>query len=437
MTQLIAMPRLGMKMQEGTVVEWRLEAGEPVSTGQVVLVIESDKAEVEIEANDSGFLRHIYVQPGETVACGVVLAAITRTDDEPFDPSVHAAAAASEANASHPDPSEASHSPVGAGVPARTVSGVERRPVAPAARRRAGELDLDVDQIPGSGPGGRVTREDVEAFAASREARTRVAEGVSLEVYTEGDGEPVVLVPGFGSDASVFAHQLPALVPHYRVSAIHPRGVGLSDGPAVEVYDVGTLSEDMAALTKDAVHLIGISLGAAIVLEHALRHPDAVRSLTLITPFTRAGPRLLSLIDAWCRIAEEASPETLAISLLPWLFSPHFLEDDVRRKRATGAFARSAPAIPHATLVRTAAGLRAWSGSRSKELAAVRAPTLVIEAGQDLLTVEGREIATMIPSCRLVTVPDAGHAVTLESPGPVNDALLEHLAAHRGREESP
>ena len=437
MTQLIAMPRLGMKMREGTVVEWRLEPEEPVSAGQVVLVIESDKAEVEIEANASGFLRHIYVQPGETVACGVVLAAITRTADEPFDPSVHATAAASEATASHPGPSEASQRPVTAGVSARSDSDVERRPIAPAARRRAGELDLDVEQILGSGPGGRVTREDVEAFAASREARTRVAEGVSLEVHTEGDGEPVVLVPGFGSDASVFAHQLPALIPHYRVSALNPRGVGLSDGPAVEVYDVGTLSEDVAALTKDTVHLIGISLGAAIVLEHALRHPDAVRSLTLITPFTRAGPRLLSLIDAWCRIAEEASPETLAISLLPWLFSPHFLEDDVRRKRATGTFARSAPAIPHATLVRTAAGLRAWSGSRSKELAAVRAPTLVIEAGQDLLTVEGREIATLIPGCRLVTVPDAGHAVTLEAPGPVNDALLEHLAAHRGREESP
>ena len=81
----IAMPRLGMTMREGRVVEWRAAPGERVAQGQVVLVIESEKAEVEIEAPVAAVLRHVYVGLDETVPCATLLAALTETPDEPFD----------------------------------------------------------------------------------------------------------------------------------------------------------------------------------------------------------------------------------------------------------------------------------------------------------------------------------------------------------------
>jgi pyruvate dehydrogenase E2 component (dihydrolipoamide acetyltransferase) len=92
---VIAMPRLGMTMEEGTVVEWPLAIGAPVSKGQSVLVIETEKTEAEIEATANGFFRHIYVEPGETVACGTLCGAISDTVDEAFDADAFAAAHAS------------------------------------------------------------------------------------------------------------------------------------------------------------------------------------------------------------------------------------------------------------------------------------------------------------------------------------------------------
>src|SRR5512147_2741007 len=86
------MPQLGMSMQEGRVVAWPIALGERVLRGQIVLVIESEKAEVEIEATASGFLRHLYVAVDETVPCGTLLGVITETPDEPFDAGAFCAA---------------------------------------------------------------------------------------------------------------------------------------------------------------------------------------------------------------------------------------------------------------------------------------------------------------------------------------------------------
>ena len=81
----IAMPRLGMTMEEGTVVEWPIPIGGHVEKGETVLIIETEKAESEIEATVSGTLRHVYTEPGETLPCGALLAAITHEPDEAFD----------------------------------------------------------------------------------------------------------------------------------------------------------------------------------------------------------------------------------------------------------------------------------------------------------------------------------------------------------------
>ena len=93
----VVMPKLGMTMQEGTVIEWPIALGNPVEKGEIVLIIESEKAEVEVEATDSGFFRHIYVDPDEVVPCGTVLAALTESPDEAFDPEAFRASQAGPA----------------------------------------------------------------------------------------------------------------------------------------------------------------------------------------------------------------------------------------------------------------------------------------------------------------------------------------------------
>jgi 3-oxoadipate enol-lactonase len=258
-----------------------------------------------------------------------------------------------------------------------------------------------------------------------------VAPGVSLEVPADGDGDPVLLLPGFGVDVAAFARQAPVLAERFRVRGVNPRGVGLSDAPAEDRYDVATSAADAATLIDTPAHVIGASLGAAVALELALAHPGRVRSLTLITPFVEASPRLLAVLDAWCRLARETSAETLARALLPWLFSPRFLADEAARERTARGLARIVARVPAATLERSTAGLRAWSGTRGASLARVAVPTLVLVAGDDLLTPRADAIAGAIPDATSVTVPGAGHALGLEAPDAVNEAILRHLGARR------
>jgi pimeloyl-ACP methyl ester carboxylesterase len=432
MATAIAMPRLGMTMEEGKVVEWPLALGERVEKGQVVLVIESEKAEVEIEATAAGFFRHIYVEVGEVVPCATLLGALSDTPDEPFDAEAFARA--------HAGPAEAPRSkatPTAAAAPttagAGEGAGRERRaPVAPAARALARKLGLDPGRVPGSGPGGRVTKADVEAFSAAREALVEVAPGVSLEVPAQGAGDPVLLLPGFGTDVSVFARQVPELAATHRVLGVNPRGVGLSDAPEQACYDVAQAAADAAAVSDGRAHVIGASLGCAVAIELALTRPERVRSLSLITPFVTASPRLLAVIDGWCQLAAGVAPAELAQVLLPWFFSSGYLADEAVRERTLRGLSATAARVPAETLARSAAGLRAWSGTRGDALTLIAAPTLVVAAGGDLLTPDAETIAGAIAGARLHAVPEAGHAVALEAPGPVNRAILAHLAGDGG-----
>lgn len=425
MATAISMPKLGMTMEEGTVIEWPLEAGARVEKGDVVLIIESEKAEVEIEAPASGVFRHAYIGEGETVPCGSLLGAISETVDEPFD------AEAFHAAENHPEQKSGSGLQVkgaaGAKPSSRAATVRADKPVVPAARAAAKKLGIDPQHVPGTGPNGRVTRQDVEAYAAAREALVSVADGVSLEVLTDGAGDPVVLLPGLGTDASAFARQTPLLAERFRVHAVNPRGVGLSDAPEADAYEVVQTAADAAAVCAGPLHLIGASLGAAAAIELALDQPERVRTLTLITPFVEASPRLVAVAEGWRRMAAEATPETLAAALLPWFFSSSFLADAAARSRTVRGLAQTVSRVPATTLHRMAAGMAHWSGTRSGDLARIAVPTLVVAAGEDLLTPDAPAVAAAIPDAKLLAVEGAGHAVALEAPDAVNDAIAAHL----------
>src|SRR5216117_367158 len=221
----------------------------------------------------------------------------------------------------------------------------------------------------------------------------------------------------------MFARQIPVLAERWHVLGVNPRGVGLSDAPEEARYDVATMAADVAALLEEPAHVVGASLGAAVEL--ALVHPERLRSLTLITPFVEADARLLAVVDAWCRVASEASAEAVARLLLPWMFSRAYLADEGRRERTARGLAATAPRVPAPTLARAAAGMRAWSGSRRTDLARLALPTLVIVAGDDLLTPDGEAVA----GARCRAVPRAGHAVALEAPEAVGEAIRTHLEA--------
>ena len=431
----IVMPKLGMTMQEGTVLEWPIAIGAAVEKGRAVVLIESEKAAVEIEATDSGVLRHVYIEAGETVPCGRLLGAITATMDEPFD--AEAFRRANDRSPAAPAPQAAHGGPPSGAAAAPHPNSVRTGPApsTPAARALARELGIDLAAVAGSGPGGRVTREDVDAFAARRARLFEVAGDVQLEVLREGNGAPVLLLPGFGVGMTSFAPQVQALVASggFEAIGLHGRGIGESDAPADAAYEVATAAADAAALAASLaapVHLVGASLGAAIALETALRYPERVRSLTLITPFVAASPRLLAVADAWRAVARTADGDVLAHMLLPWLFSERVLADPMLRERLLRGLRTSLSAASPDALDRWGRGMASWSGSRAAMLAAVAAPTLVVAAGADLLTPAGAAVGRAIPGATLCVLDEVGHAAAVEAAEAVCRALLSHLRAH-------
>ena len=137
----IAMPKLGMTMREGAVIEWRAAVGDRVEKGSIVLVIESEKSEVEIAAPASGVLRHIYVEAGTTVPCGTLLAAITESADEAFDAEAFRASLAPVAPIPAPAAASRGATAAAGGHVTAVSAGADvappEAPATPAARRLA------------------------------------------------------------------------------------------------------------------------------------------------------------------------------------------------------------------------------------------------------------------------------------------------------------
>lgn len=155
-TQLL-MPQMGYDMQRGTVVRWIKKEGEGVARGEPVAEIETDKAVVEMESTGAGVLRKIVAPEGTVAEVGTVIGIVGTADED-----------ISSLEAAFPMPSP---SPVAkvtpAPAPQKAVAGARPASVikaSPVARRLAEEMGVDLSQVTGTGPGGRITREDVDAL---------------------------------------------------------------------------------------------------------------------------------------------------------------------------------------------------------------------------------------------------------------------------------
>ena len=157
------MPALGSDMDEGTLNEWLVKPGDTVTRGQVVAVVETTKAAVEVECWHDGIVHELLVPIGETVQVGTALATLL-APGETAEAAPARVITPTEAPAAV-EPAGAAEKPTAAAGPATTPR--RRRWVSPAARRVAASLGVDVDAVTGTGPQGAVTINDVEHAAAS------------------------------------------------------------------------------------------------------------------------------------------------------------------------------------------------------------------------------------------------------------------------------
>lgn len=166
MIREVFMPALSSTMTEGKIVSWVKSAGDKVEKGETVVVVESDKADMDVESFYEGYLAIIIVPAGEVATVGAAIALVAETEAEIAEAQKQGAGATA---ASAPAPATAASAPVAATASPGLQQNVSRQNgrsvVSPRARKLAKEFKVDLNSIKGSGPNGRIVAEDVEAAA--------------------------------------------------------------------------------------------------------------------------------------------------------------------------------------------------------------------------------------------------------------------------------
>jgi pyruvate dehydrogenase E2 component (dihydrolipoamide acetyltransferase) len=174
----VVMPRLSDSMEEGTILRWLKSVGDEIKRGDELVEIETDKANMTYEASDEGTLIEILAQEGDTLPIGEVIARIGEPGEVKGDGKPPTARPVEQPREQEPEEERAAEAPETtpesqgrAAAPAveerRAPEADGRVKASPIARRMAGELGVELGQIEGSGPGGRIVKADVEAAAAA------------------------------------------------------------------------------------------------------------------------------------------------------------------------------------------------------------------------------------------------------------------------------
>jgi pimeloyl-ACP methyl ester carboxylesterase len=261
-------------------------------------------------------------------------------------------------------------------------------------------------------------------------------------VTDRGVGEPVLLITGWTISSAVFDPVAELYLPHVRVIAYDHRGAGRS-APWPAPVSMAMLAADAARVLDDrgiaAAHVVGLSMGACVALELAIRMPQRVKSLVLVGGGaggpTTTRPTLRAAAGTLGNVVEDTIRHRRV-----WPAAALFSEDHRKCHPDTVAaqmpfFARHR-APPWTTGWQTVAV--ACFGRRAS-LEQVQAATLVLHGGRDAMTpvANAQLLADGIPRAELHIASDAGHAVPLEHPEVTAELLVGWVRRHSGAQTPP
>ena len=250
-----------------------------------------------------------------------------------------------------------------------------------------------------------------------------IAGEVELWVERRGEGPDVLLIAGLGDPAEAWQPQLDGLADRYWVTAYDNRGAArtpLADAP----LSASSMADDAAALLRalevPSAHVAGFSMGSAIAQELALRHPDVVRSLVLVSTYSRADALFSSQLKLW-RWLPEAAPNERAFfeAFFTWVYTPRAHADG-----SVDEIVKETMAFPHQQSVEAfqAQVDACLTHDTVDRLSEIAVPTLVIAGEYDVILPRrfGEAVAAAIPNARFEVMPEEAHQPFQEIPDEFN-----------------
>jgi len=263
------------------------------------------------------------------------------------------------------------------------------------------------------------------------------ANGIEMYYEVQGEGEPLVLLPYLAADQACYAFQVAEYAKHFTCYTLDLRGAGLSAKPAGD-YTTELLAADAAAFMEAAgiqsAHVSGLSLGAAVGMWLAARHPARVRSLSLHSAWSATDPFLRSVAETWRIMARglDSVTEMVIAGIFPWCFTPELYAARPEYIDSLADFVRSRPMPPvDAFLRQSGAVLR---HDASAVLGAIEAPTLITFGEHDMVTSTrfAGPLSEGIAGSELIVFANAAHAPIYEITDEFNRRTLDFLRRHSG-----
>jgi pimeloyl-ACP methyl ester carboxylesterase len=249
---------------------------------------------------------------------------------------------------------------------------------------------------------------------------------VELWVERRGAGPDVLLIAGLSDPAEAWQPQLDGLSDRYRLTAFDNRGAGRSPLPP-EGFTVPGMADDAAALLRalgvPTAHVAGFSGGSAIAQELALRHPDVVRSLVLVSTWARADVYLRTVMNSFRWLVDAPSERAMLEAFFLWIYTPRAHEDGTVDQiiRETLAFPHPQSAEAFQRQLDTF-----MAHDTLHRLPEITVPTLVVAGELDIATPPryGRVVAEHIPGAEFVVLAGEAHQPFQERPAEFN-ALVD------------
>ncbi|WP_338604000.1 alpha/beta fold hydrolase [Desulfoferula mesophila] len=257
-------------------------------------------------------------------------------------------------------------------------------------------------------------------------------DGYRLYYETHGQGFPLVLIRGLGSNLEHWYEQVPVFSRDYRVIVFNNRGIGTSGAPALP-WSIRDMAEDAAAVIQAVAgaraHVMGISMGGMIAQELALGWPELVASLVPTATHCGGAHKVLPTAETMELFDKLVYGKTFQEQLegRKALFSQTTLDEhpDILEHYAQVAAAYACPPEVMQGQWQAIANFDTY-----ERLPNITAPTLVLAGADDRLVPQGNAeiLAQRIPGAQLAVIPQAGHQLVIEQPQAVNAAVLKFLA---------